>query len=375
MTASALTFASRSVPARFDDYEVVGPLGAGGMGTVFAGHDRQLDRPVALKFITAPCPDHRARARFLEEARALARLHHPNVASIYRTGTVAGRPYLAYELVDGEPLHRVSRPMPWRRALRIGVGIARGLAAVHASGVLHRDIKPANIVLAAGDQPKLIDFGLACRTDASAGGAVDARALARAIDTAAPTQDSHEVAGTPAYMAPELWEGAPASAASDVYAVGLVLWELLAGELPHAGLDGDALVTAIRTQRIPSIAGLRPELPAALVELVDQCVARGARPTADALRARLEAIEARAVPRVDARGDDAAPAGAIEQALLRALAEVHDATSAADLEALWTRTYQQLVEHVGPRPERSAQGSSPEPAAALTRRARRTTRR
>ncbi len=292
-------------PPRFDDYVVIGPLGAGGMGTVFLGHDAMLDRRVALKFIAEVAPDTRARARFLQEARALARLHHPNVVGVYRIGAVERRPYLAYELVDGEPVHRLGWPMSWRRALRLGVGVARGLAAVHATGVLHRDIKPANIVVGKGDVAKLIDFGLASRLDEdSSPGAVPTSA---ATDTTQPAQSSvAQLAGTPTYMAPELWTGTPPSAASDVYALGLVLWQLLAGDLPFAGYDADALVLAIRSRALPPVASARLDLPLPLAELVDRCVARAPadRPSAAALRDGLETILAVYAPLVGAAGEE-----------------------------------------------------------------------
>src|SRR5262245_44633422 len=134
-------------PAEFDGFRVVRALGRGGMGTVYLGHDTMLDRPVALKFIASPTPDQRARERFLLEARALARLQHPNVVGVYRIGEIDGRPYLAYEFVDGRALHLEAVPMTWRRALTIAVAVARGLAAAHRRGILHRDVKPANIVL------------------------------------------------------------------------------------------------------------------------------------------------------------------------------------------------------------------------------------
>jgi eukaryotic-like serine/threonine-protein kinase len=146
----------------FDEYKLVKHLGAGAMGDVFLAHDRLLDRPVAVKFIAADLEaDVGARERFFVEARAAARLQHPNVVAVYRVGELEHRPYLISEFVRGERLDKLPRPMPWQRALELAIGLARGLAAAHRRGVLHRDIKPANTILAENGDIKLLDFGLA----------------------------------------------------------------------------------------------------------------------------------------------------------------------------------------------------------------------
>jgi serine/threonine protein kinase len=149
-----------------DEYRIARLLGRGAMGRVYLGHDTLLDRPVAIKFIVAE-PSRAVRERFLIEARAVARLHHPNVVAIYRVGEVLGRPYLVSEFVAGRSLADVPKPVPVEQALRIGLGLARGLAAAHKSGVLHRDIKPANVILADGGEAKLLDFGLAKLTESA----------------------------------------------------------------------------------------------------------------------------------------------------------------------------------------------------------------
>src|SRR4051812_42379183 len=169
-------------PAELDGFRVVRHLGRGGMGTVYLGHDDVLDRPVALKFLAAADPSAPARDRFLIEARAIARLQHPNVVGIYRVGEVSGRPYLAYELISGQSLDELPRPVPWPRALEVVLGIARGLSAAHRRDVLHRDIKPANVMLSDSGEVKLLDFGLAKLLDESARrGEIAARAEAAAI--------------------------------------------------------------------------------------------------------------------------------------------------------------------------------------------------
>ncbi len=130
-------------PPQIDEYRILRALGRGGMGQVFLGHDSLLDRPVAVKFLVTASPTNHARMRFLQEARAIARLQHPNVVAIYRVGIFSGLPYLVSELVTGPSLDHLSIPIPWTKVLRIGLDLARGLSAVHRHGVLHRDLKPA----------------------------------------------------------------------------------------------------------------------------------------------------------------------------------------------------------------------------------------
>ena len=157
-------------PRVFDDYVVIAPLGSGAMGQVYVGQDEVLDRRVALKFIAADRPSGSARARFLREARAIARLVHPNVVSVYRIGEVEDRPYIAYEFVPGTSLDQIPKPMGWKDALRIGLGLAAGLSAAHKAGTIHRDIKPSNVMITSAGAVKLLDFGLA-RLEPGAGGA------------------------------------------------------------------------------------------------------------------------------------------------------------------------------------------------------------
>lgn len=280
-------------PVAFDDYEIVRYLGSGGMAHVFLAQDTVLDRAVAIKFVSPTAADPAAHERFALEARAIARLHHPNVVGVYRFGAVAGHPYLAYEYVPGRRLDRLPRPLEWQRVLAIGVGLARGLAAAHHCGVLHRDIKPGNIMITDAEEVKLLDFGMA-----KLGGVPDSGPLASpggATVVAAPGYFTHAptqvirvapeigpdtrlttagtVVGTPLYIAPELWNGAVASERSDIHALGVVLYELLAGELPYAHLSGEALATAVATTAMPRLSERMPQVPVALTRLIDRCVA------------------------------------------------------------------------------------------------------
>src|SRR5262245_51947658 len=149
------------LPKDFEEYRVVRELGRGAMGEVYLAEDQLLERLVAVKFIQAPSPDADARDRFYAEARAIARLSHPNVVAVYRVGEVRRRPFLVSEYVRGRGLAELDKPIAWQEARAIGIGLARGLAAAHRRGVLHRDIKPANAIISEDGDVKLLDFGLA----------------------------------------------------------------------------------------------------------------------------------------------------------------------------------------------------------------------
>lgn len=213
-------------PTIIDEFRLLRPLGRGAMGQVFVGHDTLLDRLVAVKFLVGQ-PDELARQRFTNEARAIARLQHPNVVSIYRVGECAGHPFLVSELVRGEPLNALALPLSPAQVLAIAIDAAGGLAAAHQQGVLHRDVKPANMVRTAEGQVKLLDFGLAYLDGESAAGRAG---LARTL-TSVESEPTTSV-GTPLYMAPEVRAGQPGTGRSDIYSLGCVLFELCTGTAP-----------------------------------------------------------------------------------------------------------------------------------------------
>ncbi|HSK02306.1 MAG TPA: serine/threonine-protein kinase, partial [Kofleriaceae bacterium] len=320
-----------SPPAELDEYRVVRFLGQGAMGQVYLAHDSLLDRPVALKFVHAEDPE--ARARFFEEARAVARLQHPNVVAIYRVADVAQHPYLVSEYVRGRTLDRLARPVPWSQVVELALDLARGLAAAHRRGVLHRDVKPANAMLTDEGGVKLLDFGLASVTPGGADEEVVAAPLPRASARVRSTShltalaqtvpvwsapgagfgsDSGDAAthtargerwphprpcgaGTPLYMAPEIWRGEPATRRSDLYSLGILLYELLAGTAPHRGIPMADLGEAIQGRDVPPLLEVVPSVAPALAAIVDRLVARdpAARfASADALLAALEELAA-----------------------------------------------------------------------------------
>src|SRR4029079_10376192 len=152
-----------SPPAEFDEFRIVRQLGSGASGDVYLAHDLLLERQVAVKFVRGVYSPG-LHARVIEEARAIARLQHPNVVAVHRVADLAGHPYLVSEYVEGQALQHAERPMAWRPVLEIALDVARGLAAAHRRGVLHRDVKPANVVLTREGRAELLDFGLATIT-------------------------------------------------------------------------------------------------------------------------------------------------------------------------------------------------------------------
>jgi serine/threonine protein kinase/formylglycine-generating enzyme required for sulfatase activity len=161
-------FQSWTPPKAFDEYRILRQLGRGGMGEVYLAQDTLLDRLVAVKFIGTVEPDEAAREQFLTEARAAARIQHPNVLTVYRVGELDDKPFILSEFIRGKSLDQIDRRMPWKKALELGIGLSRGLAAAHRHGVLHRDIKPGNAIIADDGTVKLLDFGLAKFIDVSA---------------------------------------------------------------------------------------------------------------------------------------------------------------------------------------------------------------
>lgn len=279
------------IPTFVGEYEIHKEIGRGAMGAIYLARDTLLDRDVALKLVPPELLDEEAKARFIREARALARVAHPNVVTVHRVGEVDRRPYLVTELVRGSSLSEQPTPMPWRSALRLGIGMARGLTAAHRKHVLHRDIKPANVMLDDAGEVKLVDFGLAKideGADAIEGGRPDVARRASFVSEAS------EIVGTPAYMAPETLWGAPATPQSDIYGVGATLYELVTGVSPRGALSDDVPLSSwIAHEPEPIERHTGPGLvDARFSRVIERCLAAAPARRFSSAEALAEALEA-----------------------------------------------------------------------------------
>jgi eukaryotic-like serine/threonine-protein kinase len=246
-------------------YEIVSPLGAGGVGEVYRAHDPRLKRDVAIKVLSQfHSSDLGSLRRFEQEARAAAALNHPNILAIYQMGTYQGVPYLVSELLEGNTLQEilVAGPLPLRKAINYGVQIANGLAAAHEKGIVHRDLKPGNLFITKDGRIKILDFGLATL-----------RQPEEAKRNSAATVTMHGVVwGTPGYMSPEQVRGQTTDRRSDIFAFGAILYEMVMGKRTFDKPTTADTMSAILTEEPSSISQLAPNTPIALQKVVYRCL-------------------------------------------------------------------------------------------------------
>ena len=258
-----------SAGTRLGPYEIVAPLGAGGMGEVYRARDTRLGREVAVKVLPADrARDPDALARFEREAQAVAALSHPNILAIHDLGTDRGVLFVVTELLEGETLRSrlASAALPWRKAAEIGAAIADGLAGAHLKGVIHRDLKPDNIFITEDGRVKILDFGLARLKPM----------LAQQDQTSAPTTPPQTepgiLMGTVGYMSPEQARGLPADARSDIFSLGCVLYEMLTGRRAFSRPSAPETLTAIMNEDPPDVSESGRQVPSGLNRLLRRCL-------------------------------------------------------------------------------------------------------
>jgi serine/threonine protein kinase/tetratricopeptide (TPR) repeat protein len=257
-----------SVGDRLGPYEILAPIGAGGMGEVYRARDSRLGREVAVKVLPEHlADDSQALSRFESESKAVAALSHPNILVLFDVGEHEGIRYAVTELLAGETLRdRLSRsPISWRKTVELGVALAEGLAAAHSKEIIHRDIKPANIFLTADGQVKILDFGLARWQEP------------KSIQDETVTLDETQagaVLGTVGYMSPEQVRGEKAGAPSDIFSLGCVLYEVVTGRRAFPGKSAGDTMAAILKEDPPAIADSGRQAPSELERVIDRCLAK-----------------------------------------------------------------------------------------------------
>jgi eukaryotic-like serine/threonine-protein kinase len=269
--------------SRLGAYEILSVIGGGGMGEVYRAHDTKLHRVVALKVLSGGLDD--AGRRLLQEARAASALNHPHICTVHEVGEADGQAFIVMEHVDGMPLSDMisKQPLPIETAIRLGIQIADALAHAHEHGIVHRDLKPSNVVVTRDGRAKVVDFGLALR---------DRDGLSDETRTRTALRDLGELAGTVAFMAPEVLKGHPSSVRSDVWAFGVMLYAMISGALPFDGKTPFDLTAAIQYEPPHP---LPQRVPVSVRTIVMRCLTK--EPShrftrASDIRAALEAIRA-----------------------------------------------------------------------------------
>src|SRR5882757_2676370 len=253
-------------------YRINSAIGAGGMGEVYRATDMKLGRDVALKILPPDvASDPERLARFQREARAVAALNHPNVVILHSVEESDGVHFLTMELIEGQPLDRLipADGLPVERIIEIAGALAEALAAAHEKGIIHRDLKPANVMLTTEGRVKVLDFGLAKD--------VGAETSDGATQTSAGLTQAGVVMGTPAYMSPEQIAGRALDHRTDIFSLGILLYEMASGRRPFEGASSAETISAILRDTPRPLSELRADLPEQLCQLIQRCLEKNAR--------------------------------------------------------------------------------------------------
>ena len=318
--------------SRIGPYEIRGTLGAGGMGTVYRAHDPRLARDVALKIL----PENFARdpeslARFTREARAVAALNHPHIITIHSTEEVDGQPFITMELVEGRTLEELipASGTSLTQFFTTSIAIAEALAAAHQKGITHRDLKPGNVMVMESGLVKVLDFGLA------RGGGQDNPADQVTLMTQAGT-----VMGTAPYMSPEQVEGHPVDPRSDIFSLGIVMYEMATGSRPFTGNTAPSLMLSILRDQPTAISGVRRDFPDGVAQLIGRCLEKNPRDRVQTTQEVLIELKAHrrmwesGVPAAKARTSSAGMTASEESRFRIAVLPIQSRIMGGDAEAL-----------------------------------------
>jgi len=284
---------SLSPGTRLGPYEVLAPLGSGGMGEVYRARDPRLGRDVAVKVLpTERLADPRQRARFVREARAASALNHPHIVTIHEIESAGDVDFIVMELVPGETLARILRrgPLPTDEALRIAIPLADALAAAHAAGIVHRDLKPGNVMVTPDGVVKVLDFGLAklLRSDTTDSD----EATVTAPPEAAPLSQPGAVTGTTGHMSPEQASGGSVDARSDIFSFGVLLYEMVTGRRAFGGASRAEAIAALLKEQPKPPSELVPDVPKELERIIGRCLRKDpGRRFQNMLDAKIELLE------------------------------------------------------------------------------------